>query len=62
MKEKTNWAVYIEGMTPPWENGLTKSEAEKCAISFRGWGVHSAAQEIGYTDKTRQQGCNVKEE
>lgn len=56
---KTNWAIYIEGMCLPWQDGITKSDAEDYAKEFKKNGIMAAAQRVGYTHRTRYQGRNV---
>ena len=56
-----NWAVYIEGMTLPWEDGITKKTAEKYTNAFWSNGVRAAVQQINYTHKTRHLGANIGE-
>ena len=55
-----NWAVYIEGMILPWEDGITKESAKKYAEAFSSNGVMAAAQQMNHSHKTRQRGVTIK--
>jgi hypothetical protein len=60
MMSETNWAVYIEGMCLPWEDGLTEEQAKEYEDAFWSNGVRADATQTNHMVKRRCGGRNVK--